>query len=70
MTGSKHSQTTGSDMQWQEFYVLDANGTFKKSRKKDGFVIEIQGTYRLILQVLMILTYSIDSEILVLVLQN
>jgi hypothetical protein len=29
-----NSQTTGSDMEWQEFYLLNANGTFKKSRKK------------------------------------
>jgi hypothetical protein len=41
MTGmTANSQTTGSDMEWQEFYLLNANGTFKKSRK-NGFVIEI-----------------------------
>jgi hypothetical protein len=35
MTGmTANSQTTGSDMEWQEFYLLNANGTFKKSRKK------------------------------------
>jgi hypothetical protein len=35
MTGmTANSQTTGSDMEWQEFYLLNANGTFKKSREK------------------------------------
>jgi hypothetical protein len=32
MTGmTANSQTTGSDMEWQEFYLLNANGTFKNS---------------------------------------
>jgi hypothetical protein len=35
MTEWQNSQTTGSDMEWQEFYLLNANGTFKKSRKMD-----------------------------------
>jgi hypothetical protein len=44
MTGmTANSQTTGSDMEWQG-NLLNANGTFKKSRK-DGFVIEITGLY-------------------------
>jgi hypothetical protein len=29
-----NSQTTGSDMEWQEFYLLNANGTFKNLGKK------------------------------------
>jgi hypothetical protein len=29
-----NSQTTGSDMQWQEFYLLNANGTFKNLEKR------------------------------------
>jgi hypothetical protein len=38
MTGmTANSQTTGSDMEWQEFYLLNANGTFKKSREKMDF---------------------------------
>jgi hypothetical protein len=68
MTGmTANSQTTGSDMEWQEFYILNANGTFKKSREKDGFVIEITGTYNWInssKSTVLILTYSIDSEII------
>jgi hypothetical protein len=32
--GMTATQTTGSDMEWQEFYLLNANGTFKKSREK------------------------------------
>jgi hypothetical protein len=26
-------QTTGSDMEWQEFYLLNANGTFKNLKR-------------------------------------
>jgi hypothetical protein len=29
-----NSQTTGSDMEWQEFYLLNANGTFKNLEKR------------------------------------
>jgi hypothetical protein len=62
-----NSQTTGSEMQWQEFYVLDANGTFTKSREKDGFVIEITGTYSQINSLtgtVLLFTYSINSDII------
>jgi hypothetical protein len=68
MTGmTANSQTTGSEMQWQEFYVLDANGTFTKSREKDGFVIEITGTYSQINSstgTVLLFTYSINSDII------
>jgi hypothetical protein len=68
MTGmTANSQTTGSEMQWQEFYVLDANGTFTKSREKDGFVIEITGTYSQINSLtgtVLLFTYSINSDII------
>lgn len=46
MSGMKSSsETTGSDMEWQEFYVFDNNGTFKKSRERDGTKITASGTY-------------------------
>jgi hypothetical protein len=68
MTGmTANSKTTGSEMQWQEFYVLDANGTFTKSREKDGFVIEITGTYSQINSstgTVLLFTYSINSDII------
>jgi hypothetical protein len=35
MTGrTANSETTGSNMEWQESYLLNADGTFKKSREK------------------------------------
>ncbi|MEM9686766.1 MAG: hypothetical protein AAF934_07570 [Bacteroidota bacterium] len=36
---------TGDAMEWQEFYILKADGTFKKSRKQHGQVTEAGGTY-------------------------
>jgi len=68
MTGSiQNSETTGSDIEWQEFYLLNANGTFIKSRERNGVVTEISGTYSLVnssnnnsLQ----FTYNSESEII------
>lgn len=49
MSGSTpNSKTTGSEMDWQEFYLLNTDGTFKKSRDKDGVVTEVTGTYNII----------------------
>lgn len=46
MTGSfANSSTTGEDMEWQEFYVLNADQTFTKSRTSDGNITNIFGTY-------------------------
>lgn len=38
-------ETTGDDMDWQEFYVLNDDETFLKSRTQDGVTIEASGTY-------------------------
>ncbi len=49
MTGSiPNSETTGSEMEWQEFYLLNTDGTFKKSRERNGALTEVSGTYKLI----------------------
>ena len=40
-----NSETTGSQMEWQEHYVLSANGSFIKSRNRDNIIIEVSGTY-------------------------
>jgi hypothetical protein len=46
MTGSMiNSVTTGSDMSWQEYYFLNEDGTFFKSREQNGKVQEARGTY-------------------------
>lgn len=48
MTGSvQGSETTGSEMAWQEFYILYSNGTFTKKRVEMNFITELQGTYQI-----------------------
>jgi hypothetical protein len=45
MNGSiPNSETTGSDMEWQEIYSLNTDGTFQKSRDRDGSVTKVFGT--------------------------
>lgn len=43
-----NSITTGSDMDWQEYYLLNGDRTFKKSRERDGVITEVMGTYKLV----------------------
>lgn len=43
-----NSETTGSDMEWQEFYLLNTDGTFKKTRERNGVVTEATGRYHLV----------------------
>jgi hypothetical protein len=68
MTGrTANSETTGSNMEWQESYLLNADGTFKKSREKNGVVTQIYGTYSLVNSSngnIVQFTYSIESEII------
>lgn len=46
MTGSMiHSETTGKDMSWQEYYLFNSDGTFLKSREQNGQVKEATGIY-------------------------
>ena len=46
MTGSiANSETTGIEMDWQETYRLNSDGTFQKSRVADGITTEVSGTY-------------------------
>jgi hypothetical protein len=40
-----NSETTGSAMQWQEFYLFDNDGTFAKTREKDTTKTTASGTY-------------------------
>ncbi|MEM9676109.1 MAG: hypothetical protein AAF992_26195 [Bacteroidota bacterium] len=37
--------TTGSNMEWQEYYLLYEDDTFKKVRERDGDTKEAIGTY-------------------------
>ena len=46
MTGQlAGSETIGSDMAWQEFYFLNSDGTFIKSREQDGVIREGYGKF-------------------------
>jgi hypothetical protein len=68
MSGSMfNSVTTGTAMDWQEFYLFKNDGTFTKSRTRNAVKITVSGTYsvqnnsdRLYLE----LTYPKDSELI------
>jgi hypothetical protein len=64
-----NSETVGTEMSWQEYYLLKANGTFIKSRKQDGVTTEASGTYSFKTSVssnekYLILTYGTFSSII------
>jgi hypothetical protein len=42
-----NSTTTGPDMEWQESYFLNSNGTFSKSRERNGILTEASGTFEI-----------------------
>ena len=42
---SPNSSTSGSDMEWQESYLLNSDGAFTKSRERNGVIIEASGTF-------------------------
>jgi hypothetical protein len=49
MTGNiPNSTTTGSEMEWQENYLLKSDGTFQKSRDRDGVITEVSGIYNIV----------------------
>ena len=68
MTGSMgNSVSTGTDMEWQESYLFNNDGTFIKSRDRNNTSIEISGTYRvteLSEGTFVELTYPTESEII------
>ena len=46
MTGSANGQSyTGSDMEWQETYVINEDKTFSKFRERGDSTISVSGTY-------------------------
>ena len=42
-----NSETSGAAMEWQEFYLLNDNSTFTKSRTRDGNTSRSTGTYKI-----------------------
>ena len=58
---------TGSDMSWQEFYLFNADGTFSKTRERNGVTTTITGKFsfgNIGTENYMNLTYAADSEII------
>ncbi|WP_299824065.1 hypothetical protein [uncultured Pontibacter sp.] len=58
---------TGTNMSWQEFYILNANGSFTKTRELLGVATSASGTYKV--EVVsgvnyLLLTYENDHELI------
>jgi hypothetical protein len=68
MTGQiPNSETTGADMEWQEFYLLNSDRTFIKSRERNGVLTEEPGTFSfedLSDGKYLVLTYEADNDII------
>jgi hypothetical protein len=49
MSGSRANyETTGEEMEWQEYYIFSPEGTFIKSRTVDEEVTEATGTFEVV----------------------
>lgn len=68
MSGSiPNSEVTGAAMERQEFYLFNTNGTFTKSRERNGVKTTLSGTYTTTTQsdgIFFELIYPNDSEII------
>jgi hypothetical protein len=68
MTGQiPNSATTGAAMAWQETYVLQADGTFSKTREQDQQRAEARGTFavqQLADAPYLVLTYAAPSPLI------
>ena len=42
---TSESEVKGENMEWQEYYLLNSDGTFTKHREWDGSQIEASGTF-------------------------
>jgi hypothetical protein len=62
-----NSETTGTAMEWQEYYSFNTDGSFVKSRTRNEVKTEISGSYiisKLQEGSVLELTYKTDSEII------
>lgn len=68
MTGNMaNSETTGDDMTWQEFYLLQEDGSFMKSRTQEAVTKTAEGRYEweeLSEEKYLVLNYDHTSEII------
>lgn len=59
--------TTGSEMAWQEYYLLNADSTFTKSRNQNDLITEASGTYAFVVLSdgdYLELNYQIDNNLI------
>jgi hypothetical protein len=67
MTGSiKQPVYITDELQWQEFYVFNTNGTFAKTRIKDNNTVAVSGTFviaNILNETHLELTYSTSNDI-------
>ncbi|EIA07480.1 hypothetical protein [Flavobacterium frigoris] len=62
-----NGETTGAAMEWQEYYFFNTDGSFTKSRTRNGTKTEISGTYiitKIQEESFLELTYKTNSELI------
>ena len=68
MTGqTPNSEKTGESMEWQEYYLLKADGTFIKHRERGGINYDASGNFKFIATAdgkLLELTHDTNNEII------
>tara|TARA_R110000868_G_scaffold27909_3_gene105223 strand:+ start:2718 stop:3146 length:429 start_codon:yes stop_codon:yes gene_type:complete len=68
MSGNRaNSETTGAAMEWQENYIFNKDGSFVKSRTRNGVKTELSGDYifaKVQKESFLELSYKIDSDII------
>jgi hypothetical protein len=42
---TQFAEKTGTDMEWQEYYLLNSNGSFTKHRERNGTITDVSGTF-------------------------
>lgn len=62
-----NSETEGLEMEWQETYTLNDDGTFTKSRERNNVISEVTGTFvfkELLDGTYLILNHQADNELI------
>jgi len=61
-----NSEKVGDEMEWQEFYLLNKDGSFTKNRDRDGIITEVSGVYTLLEEpneTFYVLTFNTTNDI-------
>lgn len=62
-----NSETTGTAMEWQEYYIFNSDGSFTKSRTQNGVKKELSGSYifsKVQEESFLELTYTTNNDII------